>query len=1075
MSRTLLLLSVVGCAFTAFATTPNQGGNAGQTPVSGIPAGKEPTAAELEVLLGLHAPTAEELAADELDPAFVAKKDGKLILEQLAARAKTVVEGLAPNYTVYRGMKVGMALKADMLVLQVAPEITTDAAVLEASKLGLRVKEASRTGAGDYVMLTLIDPIKDLDTAAAWVNALAASPVVAFASPVFVTPLRDDAICFPTAQMRVRVDTAVLGSGATAAKMSAFPVSVVDDKLGTISGGALLKITGKSGFEAMRAANTLASMTDFGILYAECDMMQQVILADIIPNDPEFVNQWQHRNTGQYGGWTAGVDMNTPPAWELSTGSSIRIGVLDVGVQQNHPDINQIGGSDFTTGAANGVGNGAPLNFCENHGTPCASIISSFFNNSSGGAGLAPNAQTFSCRIAAQNQAPASCSNSFTSASFTWLVNAMARSAAIGCKATSNSYGFGGTSQALDDQISNNYNNGCATFVSTGNDSAGTIGYPSSSPSAIAIGAMDPSGVIAGFSNRGNGISMVGPGVFVRAGDRTGSDGYAGADITWFAGTSAACPTVAGVAALVVSAHPHLSSAGLKFFLQAFCRDFGAAGYDTTYGFGMPNALRSINGFAPDNDECGNARIISGLNYSNSSNNFNATFRAAEPNESCGADTSATVYWKYASTAYGTASINTFGSDFDTVLSVFNGCGFSINLGGGPIYLSPTQLACNDDSGGLQSALTLAMSPGSQYTVKVGRFGQSYPVGGNANLNFSFAPAPPPNDSFFASTLLSSTVAQTITGTTNYATNDSGSLPTCGLSEGAPDVWYYITPTCDANYTVSTFSSNFDTVLTVYTGGIFNRTLVTCNDDCNPPDRNSCVSFSAVSGQSYYIRVSGFNGLAGVFNLSIAAPVVPNDTCENAINIAAGAPGLPTATFFNNGCATDSAGLSTVACSFYNTIYKDVWYNLTLDADSTVDLDTTTSSFDTVIAVYNSCPAPGEVPLACNDDSNGTLQSALTFTATAGANYKIRVGGYSPDTVAGNGVLYVAATAVVVPPTCLADVNADGVVDGGDFTAFINSFGTGDVAVDPVADVNLDGTIDGSDFIEFINAFSAGC
>ena len=1047
----------------------------GQIPATNIPAGKEPTAMELAALLGLHAPTAAEMAADELDPAFAAKKDGKLVLEHLAARARPVTEGLAPNYTVYRGMKVGMALKADMLVVQVAPDMTTDAAVLEVSKLGLRVREASRTGAGDFVMLTLADTIKDLDGAAAWVNVLAASPVVKFASPVFVTPLRDDAICFPTAEMRVRVDTAVLGSGAMAAKMSALPLTVVDDKLGTISGGALLKLSGKNGFDSMRAANALASMTDFGIMYAECDMMQTLVMYDIIPNDPEFINQWQHRNTGQYVGWTSGVDMRTPAAWELATGSNIRIAVLDVGVQQGHPDINQLGGTDFTTGAVGGVGNGGPVNFCENHGTPCASIISSFFNNSSGGAGIAPNARTVSCRIAAQNQAPVSCSNSFTSASFTWLINAMAWSNGQGHKATSNSYGFGNTSQALDDQISNNYYSGTATFASTGNDGAGNIGYPSSAPTAIAIGAMDPSGVIAGFSNRGNGISMVAPGVNVRASDRTGTDGYGGGDITWFAGTSAACPAAAGVAALVLSAHPHLSSAGLKFFMQSFCRDFGAAGYDTTYGFGMPNALGSINGFSPDNDECGNARTFSGLNYSNSSNNFNATNRAAEPDESCGSATnSCSVYWRYASTAYGTASINTTGSDFDTVLSVFNGCGFTINLGGGPLYVGPSQLACNDDSGGLQSALTVAMTPGADYVIKVAKYGTFYPVGGNANLNFSFAPSAPPNDSRFSAAALLP-AGQTVVGTNNYATNDSGTLTSCGSSSTGADVWYSFTATCDANYSVTTFGGDFDTVVTIYSGSVFFPGNVACNDDCNPPDRHSCVSFSVTNGTTYWIRVAGFAGLTGVFNLSLSAPSVPNDTCAAAAALTPGTTATPAIYTFNNGCASDTAGIPVSGCGpFATDIFKDLWYMVSTPVASTVDVDTFGTAFDTVIGVYGGCPAESELPITCNDDSNGTLQSRITFDAAAGATYYLRVGSYAAADN-GNGQLHLSATEIVVPPTCLADVNADGVVDGGDFTAFINSFSAGDVAVDPIADVNLDGTIDGSDFIEFVNAFGAGC
>ena len=60
-------------------------------------------------------------------------------------------------------------------------------------------------------------------------------------------------------------------------------------------------------------------------------------------------------------------------------------------------------------------------------------------------------------------------------------------------------------------------------------------------------------------------------------------------------------------------------------------------------------------------------------------------------------------------------------------------------------------------------------------------------------------------------------------------------------------------------------------------------------------------------------------------------------------------------------------------------------------------------------------------------------------------------------------------------PSCAADVNADGVIDGSDFTAFINSFSVGDTTIDAVADLNLDSIIDGSDFIAFINAFAANC
>jgi microcystin-dependent protein len=80
---------------------------------------------------------------------------------------------------------------------------------------------------------------------------------------------------------------------------------------------------------------------------------------------------------------------------------------------------------------------------------------------------------------------------------------------------------------------------------------------------------------------------------------------------------------------------------------------------------------------------------------------------------------------------------------------------------------------------------------------------------------------------------------------------------------------------------------------------------------------------------------------------------------------------------------------------------------------------------------------------------------------------------------------------VLLSACSLADVagggptglSPDGVVDGSDFIAFINSFGTGDIGTDALADVagggpdglQPDGVIDGGDFVAFINAFAAGC
>jgi uncharacterized protein (DUF2141 family) len=92
---------------------------------------------------------------------------------------------------------------------------------------------------------------------------------------------------------------------------------------------------------------------------------------------------------------------------------------------------------------------------------------------------------------------------------------------------------------------------------------------------------------------------------------------------------------------------------------------------------------------------------------------------------------------------------------------------------------------------------------------------------------------------------------------------------------------------------------------------------------------------------------------------------------------------------------------------------------------------------------------------------------ATTTSAGAGGTYVYNV--YSGDQNGSTG------------PICIADIDGDGIVDGNDFTLFINSFGVGDISIDANADVaggipsGGDGIIDGSDFIAFINAFGAGC
>ncbi len=68
-----------------------------------------------------------------------------------------------------------------------------------------------------------------------------------------------------------------------------------------------------------------------------------------------------------------------------------------------------------------------------------------------------------------------------------------------------------------------------------------------------------------------------------------------------------------------------------------------------------------------------------------------------------------------------------------------------------------------------------------------------------------------------------------------------------------------------------------------------------------------------------------------------------------------------------------------------------VWYKYTPPADSAISLDTNGADYDTFIAVWTG--SRGKLtPVVCNDDTGGTLQSAVAFQVEENKTYFIEVG-----------------------------------------------------------------------------------
>ncbi|MFZ4573061.1 MAG: hypothetical protein ACOYN0_01610, partial [Phycisphaerales bacterium] len=127
-------------------------------------------------------------------------------------------------------------------------------------------------------------------------------------------------------------------------------------------------------------------------------------------------------------------------------------------------------------------------------------------------------------------------------------------------------------------------------------------------------------------------------------------------------------------------------------------------------------------------------------------------------------------------------------------------------------------------------------------------------------------------------------------GSTLYATADGQS--TCGSTTSSPSVWFKWVAPRAGDITVTTCGSAYDTVVSVYnTTSCPSNTFsqVACNDDapagsaCGSP--RSSATFSAINGDTYYIRLSGFNGARGDYQLNLGPA---NNECEFAQGVTEG-------------------------------------------------------------------------------------------------------------------------------------------------------------------------------------------
>jgi len=188
----------------------------------------------------------------------------------------------------------------------------------------------------------------------------------------------------------------------------------------------------------------------------------------------------------------------------------------------------------------------------------------------------------------------------------------------------------------------------------------------------------------------------------------------------------------------------------------------------------------------PANDNFASAFVISGATGTTNGSNVSATLEGCEAAVINTGDNGPqpvvhSVWYAWTAPASGTASFNTVGSGFDTVLSIWT----TANPAGGLCDPSVSNIAADDDSGGnLTSALTFPAVAGTTYYVSVaGNFNSDPNDSGGIVLNWSEVPSLVPN---ISSGTFQFATSQTdpSTGEGLYVVSESDSTSPSGLDVG---------------------------------------------------------------------------------------------------------------------------------------------------------------------------------------------------------------------------------------------------------------------------------------------------
>ena len=373
----------------------------------------------------------------------------------------------------------------------------------------------------------------------------------------------------------------------------------------------------------------------------------------------------------------------------------------------------------------------------------------------------------------------------------------------------------------------------------------------------------------------------------------------------------------------------------------------------------------------------------------------NATQQAGEPTHAVNGTGS--VWFDWAAPGNGPATIDTCGSDFDSVLAVYTGSSVT----------GLTPVAANDDGGDACGAnrakLTFTAAIGQHYRIALaGHLGAT----GEYTLHIDGSQLAVPNDNFADALVLSGSTARHRSHNGLATIEDGQEDLWFGDRGGGRTIWYRWTAPSSGVFEVDTCdpetdTGDFETVIGVHTGTSLSTLTPVVEGTFAKGGGGRCfgtgrseVIFDAVAGTTYHIQIGGvwdgnvFPPSQGTVVTSIYPATRPsNDDFAFARPLSGVSLSATQAT---GGAVAEPAEPAHAGAP----AAASVWFSWASTANTDTHVDTCGSSFDTRLAVYRGTAYSNLVPVAANDDAGAcSPASAVTFEAAAGSRYWIAVDG----------------------------------------------------------------------------------